>query len=79
MKTRAIIAIILSILLVIFTIQNIEIVTVRLFFWNPQIPRALLILICICIGIIIGALIPGKKKNQKGAGDNNMVNEKLSE
>ena len=76
MKTRIIIAIIMSILLVIFTIQNTEIVNVKLYFWNPQIPRALLILICICIGIIIGVLIPGKKKNQKEAGVNNLVNDK---
>jgi putative membrane protein len=73
MKTRIIMTIILSVLLVIFTIQNTEIVSVRLFFWNPQIPRALLILICICIGIIIGVLIPGKKKHQKDEGDNNKI------
>jgi putative membrane protein len=64
MRTGIIITIVLAILIMIFTIQNTGPVTVRLYFWNLEIPRASLILICICIGIIIGVLIPVKKKNQ---------------
>lgn len=64
MKPGTIITIILAVLIIIFTIQNTGPVTVRLYFWQLEIPGALLILICICIGIIIGVLIPGKKKNK---------------
>jgi len=65
MRTRIIISILLAILLVIFTIQNSEIVTVRLYFWDTNIPGALLFLICLCIGVIIGVLIPVKKKKSE--------------
>ncbi len=71
MRTRIIISILLAILLVIFTIQNSEIVTVRLYFWDTNIPGALLFLICLCIGVIIGVLIPVKKKKSEKEEDEN--------
>jgi putative membrane protein len=71
MRTRIIISILLAILLVIFTIQNSEIVTVRLYFWDTNIPGALLFLICLCIGVIIGVLIPVKKKKSEKQEDDN--------
>jgi len=65
MRTRIIISVLLAILLVIFTIQNSEIVTVRLFFWDTKVPAALLFIICLCIGVFIGILIPVKKKKSE--------------
>jgi putative membrane protein len=71
MRTRIIISILLAILLVVFTIQNSEIITVRLYFWDTNIPGALLFLICLCIGVFIGILIPVKKKHsEKEEADN---------
>ena len=61
MRTRIIITILLVILLVIFIIQNSEDENVRFFLWNPEIRRSSLILICICIGILIGVLIPVRR------------------
>jgi putative membrane protein len=71
MRTRIIISILLAVLLVIFTIQNSEIVTVRLYFWDTNIPGALLFLICLCIGVLIGILIPVKKKKSEKEEDHN--------
>lgn len=58
---RIFITILLLILLVIFTIQNSEIVVIKVFFWIFEIPEALLIIVCIIIGLLIGLLIPKKK------------------
>jgi len=62
MRIRVFITVLLAILLVIFTIQNSEIVVVKLAFWNFNIPRALLILISFCMGVLLVILIPVKKK-----------------
>jgi uncharacterized integral membrane protein len=71
MRIRIFITILLAILLVIFTIQNSEIVVVKMFFWILEISRALLIIVCICIGLLIGLLIPKKKVKQvKNKNDN---------
>jgi len=70
MRIRIFITILLAILLVIFTIQNSEIDSIKLFFWIYEIPRALLIIICIFIGLLIGLLIPKKKaKSVKNEND----------
>ena len=61
MRIGIFITILLAILLVIFTIQNSEIVSVKLFFRVFEISRALLIIICIFIGFLIGILIPRRK------------------
>ena len=65
MKTRTIIIIFLTILIVIFALQNTEIVDVRLWFWKIQIPRALLIFCCLAVGVIIGLMIPASKPKDK--------------
>ncbi len=71
MRIRIFITIILVILLVIFTIQNSEIVSIKMFFWFFEMSRALLIIVCLCIGLLIGLLIPKKKaKRVKNENDN---------
>ncbi len=71
MRIGIFITILLIILLVIFTIQNSEIVAVKLFFRIFEISRALLIIICIFIGFLIGILIPRRKaKSVKKENDN---------
>ncbi len=56
MKFKISVIILLSLLLVIFALQNTEIVDVKLWFWMVKIPRALLILLCIAMGVIIGMI-----------------------
>jgi len=56
MKFKIIIIILLLLLLVIFALQNTEVVDIKLWFWVAKIPRALLILLCIAMGVIIGMI-----------------------
>ena len=56
MKIKIIIVISLSLLLVIFALQNTEIVEVKLWFWLVKTSRALLILLSIIMGVIIGMI-----------------------
>ena len=56
MKIKIIIIISLSLLLVIFALQNTEIVEVKLWFWLVKTPSALLILLSITMGVIIGMI-----------------------
>ena len=49
-------------LLILFSIQNSEIIQLRVFFWNVSIPRILLIMGSLIIGVFIGLLFPIKKK-----------------
>jgi len=62
MKARTIIIIVLTILIVIFALQNTDIVVVQLWFWKLQIPSALLIFCCLAVGVIIGLMIPSRRK-----------------
>lgn len=64
MKFKISILVALALALVIFALQNTEFVVIKLWFWEIQTPRALLILICITIGILIGFLIPSIKRNK---------------
>lgn len=67
MKIKIVIIIIFLILFVIFALQNSEIVNIRLWFWEVNIPRALLIVLCLAAGIFIGFLVPTltKKNNSE--------------
>lgn len=64
MKLKYTIILLLAILLVIFALQNTAIVNVRLWFWNLNLSSALLIVLCIASGIIVGMLIPAFKKEK---------------
>jgi uncharacterized integral membrane protein len=60
---------IVLILFSIFIIQNAEIVSLRFFFWNVDLPRALMLLSAFVIGTVFGAFlmqfVSKKKKQQK--------------
>ena len=62
MKTKIIFIIFLTILLIIFVLQNTEIVIVNFWFWDLSIPRALLLFVCFAMGLIIGLIIPSSEK-----------------
>ncbi len=64
MKPRIIIILLSALLVVIFSLQNAEIVQIKLLFWEMTFPRVLLILISVSIGIIIGMFISGHKKHK---------------
>ena len=63
MKTKIIIIVILAILLIIFVLQNTENVGIKFWFWELNIPRALLLFVCFAMGLVIGLIIPTSKKS----------------
>lgn len=65
MKTKVIIIILLAVLLIVFVLQNTEIVNVNFVFWDLSIPRALLLFVCFAMGLIIGLIIPSSRKKKK--------------
>jgi len=57
-----ILTILLLIFLIIFTVQNYEVVTIQFLFWSFQTSRTIVLLTTLIIGIIIGWIISFKKK-----------------
>jgi putative membrane protein len=64
MKTKIVTIILLTVLLIIFVLQNSEMVIINLFFWDISIPRALLIFVCFAMGLVIGLLIPSSQQKR---------------
>ena len=59
---------ILGILVVIFIIQNLEIVEISFLFWTLSISRALMIFLIFSVGVILGIILRGfsdKKMDHK--------------
>jgi uncharacterized integral membrane protein len=72
MKYKIILITVLAMLLVVFAMQNTEVVVTKLWFWEIKSPRALLILTSMIAGIVIGMVssierikIKHKKKESK--------------
>lgn len=73
MKTKIAIIILLSVLVIIFAVQNTRIVEIELFVWKFHIPRSLLIFTILYIGFSIGrtfeyvrSAISEKKSRSRG-------------
>jgi uncharacterized integral membrane protein len=71
MKIKIGIIVVFVMLIVIFALQNTEIVSVKLWFWEVQTSRALLIFMCIVIGLLIGFLIPSFSRKEKQVEEDN--------
>jgi len=54
---KSIVTLLLIIVVLIFAIQNIAAVEIQFLFWSFSIPRALMIVLLIGIGFIIGLLV----------------------
>lgn len=65
MKTKVIIIIVLAVLLVVLVLQNTEPVNINFFFWDLNIPRALLLFVCFALGLIIGLIIPSSQSKKE--------------
>jgi putative membrane protein len=67
MKTKIVVIALLAVLLIIFVLQNTEMVIINLFLWDISIPRALLIFVCFAMGLVFGLLIPSSgNKSETG-------------
>ncbi len=54
MSAKTIVFIVLAILIVIFTIQNTQVINIKFYPWEQSIPAALMLLSTLFIGIILG-------------------------
>lgn len=50
------------VLVIIFTLQNTEVVTVRLLFWKLEMSRVILILVVLLIGMLVGYILGAHKR-----------------
>jgi uncharacterized integral membrane protein len=65
MSAKAIIVIILVILFLIFVFQNIQTIAVNFLTFEISMPRALLLIITLAVGLLIGIFMPYEfKKNR---------------
>ncbi|WP_372755098.1 lipopolysaccharide assembly protein LapA domain-containing protein [Mariniflexile sp.] len=62
MKFRTIVGLIFVAIIVIFSLQNAEVIDVKFLFWKLSISRVLVILGSFSIGLLVGILLSIKKK-----------------
>jgi len=70
MKFRDIILVLLIVLVLIFVLQNTQIIEVKVLFWKLSISRVILIVLALVVGFILGRLSrislgQGSKKNRE--------------
>ena len=66
MNFKMLLILILSGLALLFAIQNVAVVEIQFLFWAIQMPRSLLFLLLLVIGVIIGWFLHGYVKYRKG-------------
>lgn len=64
MKSKIVVIVLLTVLLIIFVLQNTEIVVVNFWFWDLSLPRALLLFVTFAVGLIVGLMIPTSRKEK---------------
>ena len=64
MKAKTIIIVIVAVLLLIIIVQNTQVVTLNLFFWEISMSRIIFIPLILIIGFILGYIF-AKAKKQK--------------
>ncbi|MFD2916501.1 lipopolysaccharide assembly protein LapA domain-containing protein [Psychroserpens luteus] len=62
MKLKLIIAIIFATVIVVFSIQNVEVTDVKFLFWKLSMSRVLIILGSFVFGVMVGVLVTMKRK-----------------
>jgi putative membrane protein len=80
MRIKLIFSLILLILAVIFALQNSNAETVKFLFWEATLPVALIIIISLTVGAILGLIysIPGKKPEKSDKFDDHKPEDKPS-
>ena len=59
---RAWFIIFLTIICVVFALQNAEIISVKMLFWSLELPIILVLLLGVVLGLILGILLTFRKK-----------------
>ncbi|WP_051931551.1 LapA family protein [Clostridium sp. KNHs214] len=78
MRNTFIVWLIFALLVTIFTIQNATVITVKLFMWQFNISLAVIILLCIIIGAVVGTLLGLKKEMNLKKENKKLTNEVVS-
>lgn len=65
MKPKIIIILVLVALFAILLIQNIQVVTYRLFFWKISVSQVILVPLAMLVGFIIGFIVAKVTSSQK--------------
>lgn len=65
MKSKIVVIVVLTVLLIIFVLQNTENVVVHFWFWDLNLPRALLLFVTFAVGLIIGLMVPTNRKEKQ--------------
>jgi len=65
MNSKSIFAIFLILLVVIFTVQNTEMVTIKFLMFEISMSRVLVILGCFLLGLLSGVLLSYRQRNKK--------------
>ena len=65
MGTKHWIALLIAIIIVIFSIQNAEVTSVRFLIWKVDASRILIILGSFVLGVLVGVIFLKRKKNIK--------------
>jgi putative membrane protein len=62
---KFIVGIIIGILVIIFMVQNVEVVDIQFLTWTIHLPRAIMILIVFVLGVCVGYVARGIRKRKK--------------
>ena len=65
MKAKTIISLVFVLIIVIFSLQNLEITDVNFLFWKISVSRILIILGSFSFGVLVGLLVSIKRKTTK--------------
>ena len=66
MRVRSVVIIVLLLLFLIIVVQNTDVVSVRLLFWDLTMSRIILLALSLAVGVIVGFLLgrPWRKPKQ---------------
>ena len=64
MHWKLIILLVLSVVLVIFAVQNYEVVSIQFLFWSFQTSRAIILIGTFIIGVLVGLMVSFLKGRQ---------------
>jgi putative membrane protein len=66
MRVRSVVILVLLLLFLVVVVQNTEVVSVRLLFWDLSMSRILLLALSLAIGVIVGFLLgrPWRRQQQ---------------
>jgi putative membrane protein len=66
MHARTYIGLAILLLIVVFTLQNAEVVTVNFLIWRLSVSRSLMIFMVLIAGIVVGAVLASLARHRKG-------------